>query len=81
MTLLVEYLFEPERLKGFFGYFSVVQKSNDFDDKFELLRMRYVVSKMTLRLRRYSWEPTDFMREKIETGKTHLAQSMECFGL
>lgn len=74
--------FEPERLKGFLdGYFSVVQKSNDFDDKFELLRLRYVVSKMTLRLRRYSWEPTDFMREKIETGKTHLAQSMECFGL
>ena len=79
---MLEYLFEPERLKGFLdGYFSVVQKSDDFDDKFELLRMRYVVSKMTLRLRRYSWEPTDFMREKIETGKTHLTQSMEYFGL
>ena len=74
--------FDPERLKGFLdGYFSLAEKSDDFDDKFELLRLRYVVSKMTLRLRRYSWEPTDFMREKIETGKTHLAQSMEYFGL
>lgn len=74
--------FDPERLKGFLdGYFSVVQKPDDFDDKFELLRLRYVVSKMTLRLRRYSWEPTDAMREKIKTGKSHLAQSMEYFGL
>ena len=74
--------FDPERLKGFLdGYFSIAKKPDDFDDKFELMRLRYVVSKMTLRLRRYSWEPTDFMREKIETGKTHLAQSMEYFGL
>lgn len=74
--------FDPERLKGFLdGYFSAVEKPSDFDDKFELMRLRYVVSKMTLRLRRYSWEPTDFMREKIETGKTHLVQSAEYFGL
>lgn len=74
--------FDPERLKDFLdGYFSIAEKPDDFDDKFELMRLRYVVSKMTLRLRRYSWEPTDFMREKIETGKTHLAQSMEYFGL
>ena len=74
--------FDPERLKGFLdGYFSIVEKPDDFDDKFELMRLRYVVSKMTLRLRRYYWEPTDFMCEKIETGKTHLAQSMKYFGL
>lgn len=74
--------FDPERLKSFLdGYFSIAEKPNDFDDRFELLRLRYVVSKMTLRVRRYSWEPTSFMREKIETGKTDLAQSMEYFGL
>lgn len=72
--------FDPERLKGFLdGYWEVAEKPADFDDRFELLRLRYVVSKMTLRLRRYTWEQTDFMREKIETGKTHLAQSMEYF--
>lgn len=74
--------FDPERLKGFLdGYFEVAEKPNGFDERFELMRLRYVVSKMTLRLNRYSWEPTDFMREKIETGKAHLAQSMEYFGL
>ena len=72
--------FEPERLQGFLdGYWQVAEKPADFDDKFELLRLRYLLSKMTLRIRRYSWEPSDFMKDKIETGKTHLAQSMEYF--
>lgn len=74
--------FDPERLQGFLdGYWQVSENPEDFQDKFELLRLRYVLSKMTLRLRRYSWEQTDFMREKIETGKVHLGQSMSYFGL
>lgn len=74
--------FDPQRLKGFLdGYWQVAEKPSDFDDKFELLRLRYVVSKMTLRLRRYTWEKTDFMRDKIETGKVHLAQSMKYFDI
>lgn len=74
--------FEPERLKKFLdGYWEVTDKPIDFEDKFELLRLRYVLSKMTLRIRRYSWDPSDFMKDKIETGKTHLTQSMEYFGI
>jgi Ser/Thr protein kinase RdoA (MazF antagonist) len=74
--------FDPERLKGFLdGYWQVAPKSADFDEKFELLRLRYVLSKMTLRIRRYTWSPTDEVREKIEVGKIHLAQSMEYFGI
>ena len=57
------------------------KKPKDFDERFELMRLRYVLSKMTLRIRRYSWEPTDFMKEKIEVGKLHLAQSLDHFGL
>lgn len=72
--------FDPERLEAFLdGYWQVAEIPTDFQDRFELLRLRYVLSKMTLRLRRYTWEQTDFMREKIETGKVHLAQSMEYF--
>lgn len=72
--------FEPERMKGFLeGYWQVADKPADFEDKFELLRLRYVLSKMTLRIRRFTWSPTDEVREKIEIGKTHLAQSMEYF--
>lgn len=74
--------FEPERLKGFLdGYWQVADKPEDFEERFELMRLRYVVSKMTLRLRRYTWEQSDSMREKIETGKIHLAQSMEYFNI
>lgn len=74
--------FDSERLEGFMeGYWQVADKPADFQDKFELLRLRYILSKMTLRLRRYTWEQTDFIREKIETGKIHLTQSMEYFGI
>jgi len=72
--------FEPERLQAFLdGYWQITDKPADFQDKFELLRLRYVVSKMTLRTRRYTWDPSDFMKDKIETGKVHLAESMHYF--
>lgn len=72
--------FTPRRLDDFLkGYWQIAQKPSDFDDKFELLRLRYALSKLTLRIRRYSWDPSDFMKEKIETGKSHLAQSMAYF--
>jgi aminoglycoside phosphotransferase (APT) family kinase protein len=74
--------FDPERLKGFMdGYWQAAEKPNDFVERFELLRLRYVLSKMTLRIRRYSWEPSSAMKEKIEIGKVHLAQSLDHFGL
>ncbi len=74
--------FDPGRLEGMLkGYWSVAEKPDDFNDKFELLRLRYTVSKMTLRLRRYSWDPSDFMRDKIEDGRQHLAISIKVLGL
>lgn len=74
--------FEPERLKAFLdGYWQIADKPDDFQARFELMRLRYVVSKMTLRTRRYTWDPSDFMKDKIETGKTHLAQSMSYFDI
>ena len=66
--------FEPERMRGFLeGYWQVAEKPDNFHERFELFRLRYVLSKMTLRLRRYSWEPSEAIREKIENGKLHLA--------
>ncbi len=74
--------FAPERLEKFLeGYWQIAEKPDDFSEKFELFRLRYVLSKMTLRTRRYSWEPSDSMKEKIETGKIHLAQSMKHFDI
>ena len=74
--------FEPARLKFFLkGYWQVATKKKDFEDKFELLRLRYTISKMTLRIRRYSWEPTDSIKKKIEIGRSHLGASLKYFGV
>lgn len=72
--------FDPERLSGMLeGYFSIADKPENFDEKFELLRLRYTVSKMTLRLRRYNWEKSDFILSNIEKGKKHLEASLKYF--
>ncbi len=74
--------FKPERLQKFLnGYFSVAKKPSDFDDKFQLLRLRYSLSKMTLRTRRYTYEKSDFMKNMIETGKQHLNDGAKYFGV
>jgi len=72
--------FDPKRLPAFLdGYWQVADKPNDFDNKFELLRMRYIISKMTLRIRRYKWDQDEFVKQKIEHGKIHLAESLNFF--
>ena len=74
--------FEPERLQPFLdGYFSETSKPDDFNDNFNLLRLRYTISKMTLRIRRYTWDPTEFMLQKILIGKVHLQESLDYFGI
>ncbi|MCL1902033.1 MAG: phosphotransferase [Alphaproteobacteria bacterium] len=75
--------YEPERMEKFLeGYFSVSGEIPNFKEQFELMRLRYIVSKMTLRLRRYfAWQKDDFMKQKIETGKIHLKESLKHFGL
>lgn len=74
--------FKPERLAHMLeGYWSVAGKPPDFDRKFELLRFRYTISKMTLRTRRYTYQPTDFVKATIDAGKEHLRKSMDYFGI
>lgn len=74
--------FEPKRLEIFMnGYFSKREKPVDFDRKFELLRFRYIISKMTLRLRKNTWAPSPFLQERIEAGKHHLALSLNYFNI
>ena len=74
--------FEPSRLNLMLnGYWTIRDKPADYQDRFELLRLRYILSKMTLRIRRYSWDPSDFIREKISTGKIHLSESLKFFNI
>ncbi len=74
--------FDSSRLNKFLvGYWSVIEKPSDFEERFELLRLRYVLSKLALRLRRYEWQPTEAMKEKIEVGKKHLEESLRYFNI
>jgi len=74
--------FPPERLNGMLkGYWSATEKPADFDEKFELLRLRYVISKMTLRTRRLEWSNDTELQKRIEAGKVHLAASLAHFGI
>ncbi len=74
--------FKPERLKTFLkGYFSIVNQPENFEEKFQLLKLRYSLSKMTLRTRRYSYEKSEFMKNMIEVGKQSLNEGERYFGI
>lgn len=74
--------FDPDRLELLLeGYFSVSPRPDNFDELFELLRLRYVVSKMTLRLRKSSWDDSQFLKDRINSGSKHLMESLRYFGI
>lgn len=74
--------FTPSRLNKFLeGYSSIAEKPKNFEQKFQLLKLRYSLSKMTLRTRRYSYEQSDFMKNMIEVGKESLRAGEQYFGL
>lgn len=73
--------FDPERIKPFLeGYFSETPKYDNFDEMFQLMRLRYTISKMALRVKRYNYEQTSFLKGMIEKGQKHLEELSEIFG-
>ena len=67
--------FDADRMDSFLnGYFSVSEKIANFDEQYQLMRLRYVISKMTLRVRRYTWQQNEFLKSKIELGTKDLAE-------
>lgn len=74
--------FDPERIKPFLkGYFSETPKYDNFDEMFQLMRLRYTISKMALRIKRYTYEQTPFLKSMIEKGENHLKELSEIFNL
>ena len=43
--------------------------------------LRYVISKMALRVKRYSYDKSEFLSKLIDNGKKHLAELIEYFDL
>ena len=74
--------FDPERINSFLdGYFSVVPKYENFEELFQLFRLRYTISKMALRVKRYNYEQTPFLKSMIEKGERHLEELSKIFHL
>lgn len=74
--------FDPERIKPFLkGYFSETPRYDNFDGMFQLMRLRYTISKMALRIKRYTYEQTPFLKGMIEKGEKHLEELSEIFNL
>lgn len=71
--------FDPERINSFLdGYFSETEKYDNFDELFQLFRLRYTISKMALRIKRYTYEQTPFLKGMIEKGEKHL-EELSCY--
>ena len=74
--------FDPERLPLFLkGYFSDKEKPENFEELFQLFRLRYTISKMALRIKRYTYEQSPFIKSMIEKGTKHLEDLTKIFKL
>lgn len=74
--------FDIKRVDKFLeGYFSIAKKPDNFEPRFQLLRLRYNISKMCLRTRRYAYNPKEEFRLKIERGKVDLKNDAQYFGI
>jgi len=72
-----------ERMEKFMeGYKEISILPDDYDNRFHFYRLRYTISKMALRIKRYQVDKDNvFLLEKIEVGKKALAEELEWFGL
>ena len=74
--------FTPERLVHFMkGYTEVTPLPDDFEAKLHIYRLRYVVSKLSLRHRKLGLQNDDIMKNLIKVGLEALDAELAHFGL
>ena len=74
--------FDIERMKHFLkGYTSVATLPKDYNNRFHFYRLRYTISKMALRAKRYQVDKAEFIKEKLEVCKRALAEELQFFNL
>lgn len=72
--------FDIERLNGFMkGYTSVASLPNDYEKRFHFYRLRYTISKMALRIKRFQVDQSEFIKNKLEVGKRALIEEVKWF--
>lgn len=74
--------FTMDRYKKFLvGYKSVASLPADYEKRFHFYRLRYTISKMALRVKRYTVDTSEFVRSRIESGKVALTEELEWFSV
>ncbi len=72
--------FSIERMKKFMeGYCAHTTLPNDYEERFHFYRLRYTISKMALRIKRYQVDKSPFILEKLEIGKHALREEAQWF--
>jgi len=72
--------FNIERMKKFLeGYTSIAKLPEDYDSRFHFYRLRYTISKMALRIKRYQVDRSSFILEKLKIGKKALKEETKWF--
>lgn len=74
--------FKIERLNKFLeGYFEGKEKPKQFEEKLLLYRLRYIVCKMALRIKRYQYDKSEFLKELLDVGTSQLKEIGNSFEL
>ncbi|MFH2019499.1 MAG: phosphotransferase [bacterium] len=74
--------FTIERMVKFMeGYKQVGTLPNDYDERFHFYRLRYTISKMALRIKRYMVDKSPGLLERLENGKRALVEELSWFGI
>lgn len=63
------------------GYFSEIEMYDNFEEMFQLMRLRYTISKVALEVKKYTYEQTPFLKNMIEKEKQHLSELLEFYNL
>lgn len=62
------------------GYETVTKLPIDFEAKFHLYRLRYIISKLTLRTKRSVFDQTDFLRQNLVFAQQLLKKELHWYG-
>lgn len=74
--------FNIDRMTKFMeGYKSAATLPDDYDKRFHFYRLRYTISKMALRIKRFQVDKSPSLTEKLEFGKKALKEELAYFGI
>lgn len=73
--------YDDTRLKNLInGYETITKLPSDFEEKFHLYRLRYIISKLTLRTKRAVYDDSAFLRQFLAYSKELLSKEMRHYG-